>query len=174
VKSLFRAWLGVDRRETVDANPALRAVLDALEQLEPARARYLAQFAYLLGRVAHADQHVSGEEMQTMELLVAREGNIPVDQAMLVVGLAKTSNLLFGGTDNFIVARDFAGETTYEQKLALLRCLFAVSVAEGDISVAEEREIQRIARELRIEQSDVVKLRLQYRQHLPGLSDRSD
>src|SRR5688500_11188051 len=171
VKSL-RAWLGVDTGETPDVAP-LRETLEALDHLEPDRARYLAQFAYLLGRVAHADQHVSSEEMQTMEQLVAREGNIPVDQAMLVVGLAKTSNLLFGGTDNFIVARDFAAETAYEQKLALLRCLFAVSVAEDDISVAEERELQRIARELRIEQSDVVKLRLQYRQHLPGLADRA-
>jgi uncharacterized tellurite resistance protein B-like protein len=174
VKSLFRSWLGVDRQEKVEQNPALRAVLDALEQLEPARARYLAQFAYLLGRVAHADQHVSAEEIQTMEQLVAREGNIPTDQAMLVVGLAKTSNLLFGGTDNFIVARDFASAATTEQKLALLRCLFAVSVAEGDISIAEEREIQRIARELRIEHGEVVKLRLHYREHLPGLKDRSE
>jgi uncharacterized tellurite resistance protein B-like protein len=174
VKSLLRSWLGVDRQENVEQNPALRAVLDALEQLEPARARYLAQFAYLLGRVAHADQHVSAEEMHTMEQLVAREGDIPLDQAMLVVGLAKTSNLLFGGTDNFLVARDFAADATTEQKLALLRCLFAVSVAEGDISIAEEREIQRIARELRIEHREVVKLRLHYRQHLPGLTNQSD
>jgi uncharacterized tellurite resistance protein B-like protein len=72
------------------------------------------------------------------------------------------------------VARDFAADTTTEQKLALLRCLFAVSVAEGDISIAEEREIQRIARELRIEHPEVVKLRLHYRQHLPGLSERSE
>jgi uncharacterized tellurite resistance protein B-like protein len=91
---------------------------------------------------------------------------------MLVVGLAKTSNLMFGGTDNFLVAREFAEQATREQKLALLRCLFAVSAVEGNISIAEEREIQRIARELRLEHADLLTLRLQYRQHLPGLANR--
>jgi hypothetical protein len=92
---------------------------------------------------------------------------------MLVVGLAKSSNLLFGGTENFPVAREFAAATTHDQKLALLRCLFAVSAVEGNISITEEREIQRVARELRIEHGDLVRLRLEYRQHLPGLADRA-
>ena len=96
-----------------------------------------------------------------------------VEQAMLVVGLAKNSNLMFGGTDNFLVAREFAAQATREQKLALLRCLFAVSSVEDHISVAEEREIQRIARELRLEHADLMALRLEYRQHLPGLANRS-
>lgn len=151
---------------------ALRELLDTLEQLAPERARYLAQFAYLLGRVAHADQHVSTAETRTMERLLEQEGGIPADQAILVVGLAKSSHLLFGGTDNFIVAREFGATASHDQKLALLRCLFMVSAAEGNISIEEEREIQRVARELRVEHPDVVALRLQYRDQLPGLSNR--
>ena len=91
---------------------------------------------------------------------------------MLVVGLAKTSNRLFGGTDNFLVAREFAEHANDEQKLSLLRCLFAVSSADGGISIAEEREIQRIARELRVEPSALIELRLQFRSQLPGLGNR--
>jgi uncharacterized tellurite resistance protein B-like protein len=174
VKSLFRSWLRLDDEPAATQQGALRDLLNALDRVEPARARYLAQFAYLLGRVAHADQHVSAEETRLMEDLVESEGQIPREQAMMVVGLAKTSNLLFGGTDNFIVAREFAVEATREQKLALLRCLFALSAAESRISIEEEREIQRIARELRIEQADLVNLRLEYRKHLPGLADRSE
>lgn len=173
MKSLFRSWLGVDLQPSDEPHGALRELLNALDRLEPARARYLAQFAYLLGRVAHADQHVSAEETRAMEDLVEREGEISSDQAMLVVGLAKTSNRMFGGTDNFLVAREFAANATREQKLALLRCLFAVSAAEGNISIAEEREIQRIARELRLEHTDVMTLRLEYQQQLPGLCNRS-
>lgn len=172
VKAWLPAWLRVDATVERDTDNALRALLDALDRLEPERAKHLARFAYLLGRVAHADQHVSVEETRTMEQLVAREGQLPDEQAMLVVGLAKTSNLLFGGSDDFIVARDFAAVASYEQKLALLRCLFAVSAVEGNISIAEEREIQRIARALRVEAADVVKLRLEYQSHLPGLSGR--
>jgi uncharacterized tellurite resistance protein B-like protein len=174
MKSLIRSFLRLD--STVDAEPhdALRSLVDALERLEPDRARYLAQFAYLLGRVAHADQQVSAEETRVMEQLVAKEGDLPADQALLVVALAKTSNRLFGGTDNFLVARDFGASTSYEQRLALVRCLFALSVVEGDISIEEEREIQRVARELRVEPPDLIRLRLEYKQHLPGLTARDE
>jgi len=172
VKSLLRSWLGVETSKADTRQDALRHLLEALERLEPERAQYLARFAYLLGRAAHADQHVSPQETATMERLVASEGGIPQDQAMLVVGLAKTSALLFGGTDDFIVARDFAAAATYEQKRALVRCLFAVASAEGNISMEEEREIQRTAGALRVEASDVLALRLEFRQHLPGLSGR--
>jgi uncharacterized tellurite resistance protein B-like protein len=172
MKSLLRSWLRVEDESASGPHDALRDVLEALDRLEPDRARYLAGFAYLLGRIAHADQHVSPEETRAMEDHVADEGQIPREQAMLVVGLAKTSNMLFGGTANFLVAREFEKSATYEQKLALVRCLFAVSVAEGRISVEEEGEIQRIARELRVEPADLVKLRLAHRDHLPGLSSR--
>ncbi len=164
----IRAWLGVETPAAGDAAP-LRATLEALDHLEPARARYLAAFAYLLGRVAQADQHVSPEETAAMEQLVQEQGQIPADQAMVVVHLAKASNLLFGGTANFLVAREFSGMATYEQKLALMRCLFAVSVTDDAISLAEEGEIHRIASELRIDQPDLVALRVEHRRHLPGM-----
>src|SRR5215207_1947117 len=112
----IRAWLGIESSENQELAP-LRDTLDALDHLEPERARYLAAFAYLLGRVAHADQHVSPEETAAMEGLVRRHGQLSPDQGMVVVQLAKTSNLLFGGTANFLVAREFSELATYDQKL---------------------------------------------------------
>ena len=165
----IRAWLGIDRPEEPEFAP-LRETLQALDHLEPDRARTLAAFAYLLGRVAHADQHVSADETRAMEGLVREQGALTQDQAMVVVQLAKTSNLLFGGSANFLVARQFAELATYEQKLALMRCLFAVSATDDAISMAEEAEIHRIANELRIEQQDLVALRVAHRRNLPGLS----
>jgi uncharacterized tellurite resistance protein B-like protein len=175
--SWLRRWLRADSTAASDGGQrpgALDALVDALEHLPPDRARYLAQFAYLLGRVAHADEHIAPDEQRAMEMLISREAGLSGDQAALVVGLARESSRLFGATDNFLVAREFAAETTYEQKLALVRCLFVVSSAEGRISVDEEREIRRVARELRIDPADIVQLRLQYRDHLPGLSTRRD
>ena len=128
----IRAWLGVDAPEPEFA--PLRETLEALDHLEPERARFLAAFAYLLGRVARADLHVSPEETHTMEDLVREQGQLSHDQAMVVVQLAKTSNLLFGGTANFLVAREFSGLATYDQKLALTRCLFALAAADESIS----------------------------------------
>jgi uncharacterized tellurite resistance protein B-like protein len=165
----IRAWLGLDTPQKQEFAP-LRETLDALDHLEPDRARFLAAFAYLLGRVAHADQHVSAEETQAMEGLLRDQGALTQDQAMVVVQLAKTSNLLFGGSANFLVARQFAELATYEERVALMRCLFAIAATDDAISLAEEGEIHKIAKELRIEQADLVSLRLSHRRHLPGLS----
>ena len=165
----IRAWLGIQTDQEQDFAP-LRQTLDALDHLEPDRARVLAAFAYLLGRVADADQHVSSAETRAMEGLVQEQGAITQDQAMLVVQLAKSSNLLFGGSANFLVARQFADLATYDEKLALMRCLFAVAATDDAISMTEEGEIHRIANELRIEQKDLVALRLSHQRHLPGLS----
>jgi uncharacterized tellurite resistance protein B-like protein len=170
LKSL-RAWLGINPDDE-DASQPLRETLEALDHLEPDQARYLAAFAYLLGRVAHADQHVSSEETRAMQALVQDQGHLAPDQAALVVQLAQTSNRLFGGTASFLVARDFRELASYEQKLALMRCLFALSITDQTISTSEESEIHRIANELRLGQPDLIALRLQYRQHLPGMSRR--
>src|SRR5687768_14138901 len=164
----IRAWLGIDAVEQ-DAFAPLRETLEALDHLDPQRARYLGAFAYLLGRVAQADQHVSPEETRAMETLVREQGQLSQDQAMVVVQLAKTSNLLFGGTANFLVAREFSELATYDQKLALMRCLFALSATDEAISTAEEGEIHRIAKELRIDHPDLLALRVAHRRHLPGI-----
>ena len=171
IKSI-RAWLGLeDSIERPEPAP-LRETLEALDHLEPDRARYLAAFAYLLGRVAHADRHVSPEESLAMETLVREHGQLSQDQAMIVTQLAKTSNLLFGGTADFLVAREFSALATYEQKLSLVRCLFALSATDAAISTAEEGEIHRIANELRIDRQDLTAIRVEHQRHLPGLSGR--
>jgi uncharacterized tellurite resistance protein B-like protein len=168
----LRGWLGLNARPAAENGP-LRDVIDALDRLDETRARHLARFAYLLGRVAHADRHVSPEETRAMEALVVEEGGLTADQAMLVVSLAKTSNLLFGGTADFSVTQEFAEAATYEEKVALVRCLFAVSSIDHEISMAEETEIHRVANQLRLDPADLTKLRVEHRRFLPGLSFKS-
>jgi uncharacterized tellurite resistance protein B-like protein len=166
--STLRSWLGLNRLQTIERAP-LRELVDALDRLEPDRARYLARFAYLLGRVAHADRHVSADETRAMEQLVMKEGALTADQAMLVVTLAKSSNVLFGGTADFQVAQEFAEAATYAEKLALARCLFAVASTDQSISMAEETEIHRIMNQLKIEPPDLIALRVEHRPFLPGV-----
>jgi uncharacterized tellurite resistance protein B-like protein len=93
---------------------------------------------------------------------------------MLVVSLARTSNLLFGGTADFIVAQEFAQGASYEEKLSLARCLFAVAAADRTISMAEESEIHRIVNHLKVLPSDLTKLRVEHKEFLPGLSKAED
>lgn len=169
----IRRWLGLEATPLNEpAQAPLRDLVETLDHLEPERARHLARFAYLLGRVAHADLHVSPEETRAMEAVVVEEGGLTPEQAMMVVGLAKSSNLLFGGTANFLVAQEFAESATYEQKLALARCLFRVAATDSTISVAEEAEIHALARHLKIQPQDLTALRVSHARYLPGLSSR--
>lgn len=170
----IRGWLGLGSAQLSAPEKApLRDLVESLEHLEPDRARHLARFAYMLGRVAHADLHVSAEETRAMEAVVVEEGGLSAEQAVIVVGLAKSSNLLFGGTADFLVAQEFAQTATYEQKLALARCLFRVASTDATISMAEESEIHRIARHLKIQPQDLTALRVSYSRFLPGLSPRT-
>jgi hypothetical protein len=45
-----------------------------------------------------------------------------------------------------------------------------VAATDASISTAEEGEIHRVARELRIEQAHLIEMRVAHRHHLPGLS----
>lgn len=170
LKSLH-AWLGLNAPPSSSAEPApLRELVNALDRLEPARAQYLARFAYLLGRVARADEHISDDETRAMERLLVEHGSLSPDQAMLVVSLAKASSLMFGVTADFAITQEFTDSTTYEQRLALARCLFAVAASDERISTAEEAEVHRITNQLRIERPDLTAIRLQHKRFLPGIS----
>jgi uncharacterized tellurite resistance protein B-like protein len=169
----LRSWLGLGREPVPEPAP-LREVIDALDRLEPERARHIARFAYLLGRVAHADRHVSPEETRAMESLVTNEGRLDAEQAMLVVSLAKSSNTLFGGTADYQVAQEFAETASYDEKLALARCLFAIASTDASISMAEEAEIHRITNQLKIQPADLTALRVEHRTYLPGIKRPPD
>jgi uncharacterized tellurite resistance protein B-like protein len=167
-------WLGLaDATARNDLAP-LQQLVASLDRLEPERARHLARFAYLLGRVALADRHASDDETRAIELLVMEHGGVSADQAALVVGLAKSSNLLFGSTADYEVVRDFGGTANYEQKLALATCLFLVAASDRVISLAEETEIHRVVNQLKILPEDLTRLRVQHAPLLPGRVSAKD
>lgn len=168
LKSL-QAWLGINDAAAAPEPAPLRELVNALDRLEPARAQYLARFAYLLGRVARADEHISDDETRTMERLLAEEGGLPAEQAMLVVSLAKATNMMFGHSADFAVTQEFTDSTSYEERVALARCLFAVAASDARISTDEEAEVHKITNHLRIERPDLTTIRLQYKRALPGI-----
>jgi uncharacterized tellurite resistance protein B-like protein len=160
-------WLGV---EQPPSDPeVLDAISRVLDRLDERRARYVAAFAYLLGRVAAVDHDVNDEEKRLMIQLVAEESGLPVGEASAVVTLALDEFRRFGGTHNLIVAREFASLATPDERLALLRCLFAVSAADSSVQVREDNEVRQISRELKIEHADFVQARADVRQHLAVL-----
>jgi uncharacterized tellurite resistance protein B-like protein len=155
--------LGRDETETV------RKIVRQLDNLEPARARFIAAFAYILSRVARADMNISDVETAEMEQQVIRLSSLPVEQAVLIVQIAKTQATLFGGTENFLVTQEFNGMANLQQKLALMDCLFAVAAADKVISTVEEREIRLINDELLLTHDQFIAARFKFRQYLAVL-----
>ena len=164
---------GTDRARNEADRDTVRKIVNELDHLPADHARFVATFAFILSRVAHADLQISEDETRAMERLVVEKGGLPEEQAMIVVQMAKTQNLLFGGTDNFSVTKEFKKLSSREQKLALLRCLFAVSAADDSISTVESNEIRQIAEELGLDRSDFTELRTEFRDHLAVLKPPS-
>ena len=153
---------GSDRALQVGDTATVRRIVAELESLEPERARYIAAFAYILGRVANADRDISAEETAAMEAIVQRMGHLPEDQAILVVQIAKSQNRLVGGTENFLVTREFKEMSTGEQRTELLDCLFGVSAADDSISGSEDAQLRQIASELGFSHRQFVTARAKY------------
>ncbi len=152
-----------------DETETVRRIVQQLDNLEPERARYIAAFAYILSRVARADMNISDVETREMEHQVIRLSQLPAEQAVLVVQIAKTQATLFGGTENFLVTQEFNRMATVEQKLALLDCLFAVAAADKVISSVEDREIRLINDELQLTHEQYISARYSFREYLAVL-----
>ena len=90
------------------------------------------------------------------------------DQAMLSSASPNRQSAVWAG--GLEVAREFAEGASYEEKLALARCLFATAATDEAISMVEETEIHRILTQLRIQPSDLTALRVEHRRFLPGLT----
>ena len=66
-----------EEEESRRESETVRKIARKLEALPRSRARFVASFAYVLGRVAYADHDVSDEETRAMEELVREEVELP-------------------------------------------------------------------------------------------------
>ena len=170
--SIFERWgfgkPGSAARTTAESD-TVRKIVESLDHMPPDDAARLAAFAYVLGRVARADLDVSPDETREMERIVCEHGALSRDQAVIVVHMAKTHNLLFGGTENYLVTREFNRLASTAEKKHLLDCLFAVSAADSRVTGAEDQVIRQIADELLLEHRDFIEARSRYRSQLSVL-----
>ena len=164
-------WLGfgADARAPSAEFDSLTEIEKALVGLDRTRARYAACFSYILTRSARADHQVSDAETSEMERLVAKNTGLSGDQAATAVRLAAAQARRSGGTDDFVITREFDRLATHQQKIALVDCLFAVSSVDASIVTIEDNEIRRIANELKIEHPEYIAVRSRHLDNLEVL-----
>ena len=170
--SLFR-FLGLkdspEKNQDAGDTESVRRIAANLERLEPNRAKYLAAFAYVLARAANADLEIDPTETTEMEHSLAAISDLSESEIALAVEIAKSQARLLGGTENYVVTREFRKISTPEQRGQLLQCLYAVAAADGTISSVESSEIVGIAEELGFTRMEANALRSQYREKLSVL-----
>lgn len=182
---MFRRFLGLDRQEpdprlpVGDDAPAaagsaaetatVRRIVARLEAMPPDEARYLASFAYVMSRAAHADLEISDDETELMERFATEHGGLDAAQAVLVVQMAKLQARTHGQTEDFVVTREFRSISTLEQRHALLRCCFAIGAEDGTITAEEAAVVNQIARELDVEAPDVNRIRSEFHDQLSAV-----
>jgi uncharacterized tellurite resistance protein B-like protein len=182
---MFRRFLGLDRGgpdprlPSGDAAPPLpdsaaetataRRIVARLEALPREEARYLACFAYVMSRAANADFDISPDETALMERFAVEQGGLDEAQAVLVVEMAKLQARTQGSTEDFVVTREFRSISTPEQRLALVRCCFAIEAADGSITAEEASAVNEIARELDVERDDVNRIRTEFHEQLSAV-----
>jgi len=152
-----------------DDTETVRRIAGELAALPVERARYLAAFAYILTRAAAADLEISDAESAAIERLVAEHGSLPASQAVLVAQIARHQSLLYGGTEDYLVTRQFRELSTAEERISLLRCCYLVGAADDTITSAESDLLQQIARELDIDRDAVNAIRNEFAPKLAAI-----
>jgi tellurite resistance protein len=148
---------------------SIRRIAGELEAMPTEERRYIAGFAYVLARAAHADLEISRAEMDYMEKAVIDIGGIRSAQAVLVVEMARNMAELYGATDDFVVTRAFAENSTREQRESLLRTAFAVGAADDTITAAESAELNQIGKELGFRADEIDSIRDEFRDQLAAI-----
>src|SRR5439155_17392143 len=182
---MLRRFLGLDRGQPAPRLPSgdaaaplpdsaaetatARRIVARLEALPPEEARYLACFAYVMSRAANADFDISDAETGVMERFVVELGGLDEAQAVLVVEMAKLQARTQGGTEDFVVTREFRNISTPEQRRSLVRCCFAVEAVDGSISAEEASVVNEIARELDLERDEVNRIRDEFHDQLSAV-----
>jgi uncharacterized tellurite resistance protein B-like protein len=152
-RELLRGSLaGVLGEETMERMRSPRAA-----RLDPERREFLTLYGVLLTRVMRADgverpeEHVrmrhiltegfgfSGEEVQYLQELVEAKAAANADRQHICAGINR--------------------RTEMEERFAVLEAMFAMALADGELSREEENEIRLIANYLWIEAQEYVRLR---------------
>jgi len=162
--SFLSKFLGTSSSAANSEDPkSVQVILEKLRPLSDEKARELASFAYVLGRVANADAEITPEEVQSIRSVLEDKGGLSFGQAELVAEIAVTEARKMGGTQDYLVTRQLQSMVSRERRRDMLDCLIAVAAADGVIVPSEEDELKQIARQLGFQTPEFLEALSKYR-----------
>ena len=147
----------------------VRRIVARLEAMPPDQARLIAAAAYTLARAANADLDISAEETAAIERELQAHRVIDEATAVLVTEMAKLQAKTVGGTEDYVVTREFKTLASDAQRLDVLRACFAIGAANGTISAEETAVLNQIAGELDIDAAALNAIRAEFHDRLSSV-----
>jgi len=155
--------------EAAGETATVRRIVARLEAMPPERARLIAAAAYTLARAAHADLDISDEETAAIERELQRDGALDESTAVLVTQMAKLQARTVGGTEDYVVTREFKALATETQRDDVMRACFAIGAVNGTISAEETAVLNQIAGELDIDAAALNAIRAEHHEQLSSV-----
>jgi uncharacterized tellurite resistance protein B-like protein len=153
-----------------ESEPASLAEIGAeLDALPAEEARFAAAFSYLLARVAGADLRTADVERDVIAGRLESFAGVDSDRARLLADTAIRAAAAHSASDDHLVARAFRDMTEEPERIQLLRCLYVVAAADEHISTVEDNEIFEVATAIGVRRTDVVALRMEFKEYLGSL-----
>jgi tellurite resistance protein len=147
----------------------VRRIVARLEEMPADRARLVASTAYTLARAANADLDISADESRLMESILQEHGMLDEPTSVIVVEMAKLQARAVGGTEDYVVTREFRSLASEEQRTDVLRACFAIGAASGTISAEETAVVNQIANELDLDPGVVSQVRSEFHDKLSAV-----
>ena len=113
----------------------------------------------LMARIAKVDRTVTDDELEVMAQALEDHWHLPRESAVFVANVAVSS--LDVTYDYYRMTREFATETTLEERQAFLVALFRIAAADGGVSFEETEEIRLVSRGINVSHQDFINAKLE-------------
>jgi len=158
--------LGLAGSDPPPRNRYVAAVREHLERLPAERAEFVAAFAGLLVRVAHADMEISDAERRALRRVVNKNTGLSAAESEAVADTVVHYTETLAGIDYASLTstlNEFANEA---DKKNLIDCLYAIATADDIVSIIEDEEIRQVARALLLTHAQFIEIRTRYKEQL--------
>lgn len=135
-------------RSSSDFSSQIRSILARLDELNRETAGYLKTLAFILHRVAKADNEISGDEIDRMEQILVEHASLSRPEAMLTVEIAKHCGEVSDCGCSYETSRQLRTSLDESTGRDIRRFLESVAEADGRVRRSERAQIRQIATEL--------------------------
>ena len=138
----------VGESATSDIGNEIRGILNRLDALDRETAGLLKTLAFILHRVAMADDDLCNEEIDRMEQILVDHASISRPEAMLTVEIARHCGQIADCGCSYEASRKLRSSLDQDNGRCIRSFLESVAAADGRVLRSERAQIQQIATEL--------------------------